>query len=200
MDGIVWATSAMAAAQTRLDIATANLANVSTDGFHKAVARGKLTASGVDIEAVTSSEPGALRRTGRAHDLAIVGSGSFVVRDARGLVAKTRDGHFERDRSGILRDDAGRALLGSRGPICMMHGAAIERDGRVMLGGRDVNRIVIGNGATIESGFLETADTNAIDEMVAVLESQRAFEGAEKVVSAIDATRQKTDNDVARVQ
>ena len=49
MDGIAWAASAMVAARTRLEIATENLANVSSDGFRRIAARGFLTALGVAI-------------------------------------------------------------------------------------------------------------------------------------------------------
>lgn len=49
MDGIAWATSAMVAARTRLEIATENLANVSSDGFRRILARGSLTPDGVAI-------------------------------------------------------------------------------------------------------------------------------------------------------
>ena len=49
MDGIAWAASAMVAARTRLEIATENLANVSTEGFRRILARGALTPGGVAI-------------------------------------------------------------------------------------------------------------------------------------------------------
>ena len=41
---------------------------------------------------------------------------------------------------------------------------------------------------------------NPIGETLAILTAQRAFETAEKTLSAIDAARQKAANDVARVQ
>ena len=49
VDGIAWAESAMVAARTRLEIATENLANVSTAGFRPIAARGSLSAVGVTI-------------------------------------------------------------------------------------------------------------------------------------------------------
>jgi flagellar basal body rod protein FlgG len=49
MDGTAWATSAMVAARTRLEIATENLANVSTQGFRRIAAHGFLTALGVVV-------------------------------------------------------------------------------------------------------------------------------------------------------
>jgi flagellar basal body rod protein FlgG len=49
MDGIAWAASAMVAARTRLEIATENLANVSTADFRPLAAHGTMTAAGVQI-------------------------------------------------------------------------------------------------------------------------------------------------------
>jgi hypothetical protein len=66
MDGIAWACSAMTAARARLEIATQNLANVSTGGFQRIEARGFLTSVGIAITRHTSSQGGALRNTGRA--------------------------------------------------------------------------------------------------------------------------------------
>ncbi|HTZ54229.1 MAG TPA: flagellar basal body rod C-terminal domain-containing protein [Candidatus Acidoferrum sp.] len=162
----------MVAARTRLDIATENLANVSSDGFHAALARGRLTAAGVEIARVATRDHGALRHTGRPYDFAIVGDGAFAVRAADGRVSATRNGAFERDRDGLLRDTQGRELVGT----------------------------TLGPGATVRTGYLETSNVNAIDEMVDVLTSQRSFESAEKVVSAIDGVREKNANDVARVK
>ena len=200
MDGIAWASSAMVAARTRLEIATGNLANVSTDGFAKAVARGVLTPSGVEIETRTSMENGSLRHTGQPYDLAIVGDGSFRIRDAHGAVSATRDGRFQPDRNGALRDVQGRVLLGSNGPVRVSGDATIDERGRVWAAGLQVDRIPIARDATLRSGFIETANVDAVGEMVTVLAAQRSFESAEKVVAAIDGTRQKAANDVARLK
>lgn len=190
----------MVAARTRLQIATGNLANVSTDGFRKVVAAGSLGPSGVEISRISSSEHGPLRHTGRPFDLAIVGDGSFHVQGRDGRIAFTRDGSFSRDRDGMLRDSQDRALLGSHGALRMPDGATVDERGRVMLGGNQVDRIPVGSAAAVRSGFIECADVNAIGEMVTVLAAQRSFESAEKVVAAIDGTRQKSANDVARIK
>lgn len=200
MDGIAWASSAMVAARTRLEIATGNLANVSTDGFRKVVAKGSLTSRGVEIDRAASRDAGALRHTGRALDFAIVGDGCFRVRSSGGVISETRAGNFSCDREGVLRDSEGRALLGSRGPVHLPEGASIDDRGRVMRSGYQIDRIPLAAGASMRSGFLECADVDAVGEMVTVLAAQRSFESAEKVVAAIDGTRQKSANDVARVK
>lgn len=200
MDGIDWAAGAMLAARTRLDVATDNLANVSTDGFHRILAQGRLTGRGVEIARVTPDERGAYRKTGRPYDLAIVGEGFFHVRSSDGRMQATRDGAFERDRFGTLRDAQGRALLGRHGVLRVPPGAVIDERGCVVSDGVVVDRILGTGEATVRTGFLETSNVSAIDEMVAVLNAQRSFESAEKVVAAIDGVRQKSSNDVGRVK
>jgi flagellar basal-body rod protein FlgF len=200
MDGIAWASSAMAAARTRLDIATDNLANVSTNGFARSQGRGFLTATGVVIERVRSRRHGALRRTGRDSDLAIVGSGAFLVRDEHGAVLRTRDGAFTRERDGTLRDPLGRRLLGSHGILHVPQDARIDERGNVIAGGREIDRLELPAGSSVRAGFLESSGADVITEMVDVLAASRSFESAEKVVSAIDDVRKKSATDVALVK
>jgi flagellar basal-body rod protein FlgG len=189
MDGIAWASSAMVAARARLDVATGNLANVSTDGFRGAVARGVLSNDGVRIERGVLQTHGALRHTGRPFDLAIVGDGAFRVRSNDATVVETRAGAFTRDRDGYLRNDAGAFLLGTHGPVRVAQGAHI-----------DASALGLPRESIVRSGFLESANIDAIGEMLHVMEAQRSFETAQKVVTAIDSTRQKSANDVARIK
>ncbi|MBV9233124.1 MAG: hypothetical protein JO030_03710 [Candidatus Eremiobacteraeota bacterium] len=181
MDGIAWAASAMVAARTRLEIATDNLANCSTDGFRRVVARGFLSATGVSIARVQSNEHGALRATGRDLDLAIVGDGAFRVRDAAGHVHETRCGAFVRGADGTLRDHAGRTLLGAHGALRIGDGERI-----------DAAALGLPRQCRLQSGFLETAGVDAIAQMIDVLSAERSFESAQKAVAAIDASRQKS--------
>jgi flagellar basal-body rod protein FlgF len=199
MDGIAWAGSAMVAARTRLQIASENLANVSSDGFRRMVARGALRANGVAIAREPAASHGALRKTGRDFDLAIVGEGGFRVRDAAGTVASTRDGAFTRDKNGTLRDDSGRVLLGASGLLRVPDGATIGVNGEVRVNGRTIDRLPLPVGSSVHPGFVESANVDAIAEMVDVLAAERSFESAEKVVAAIDGTRQKSA-DAARIR
>lgn len=200
MDGIALMATAMDAAKSRLDVSAANLANVSTDGFHKRLARVALTVRGLVASSSVDASQGVLRHTGRALDLAIVGSGSFVVRDeVRGLM-ETRTGSFERDAAGHLVDEAGRALMGLHGPVLAGSGATVDARGEVRDAGAVVGRIRLKPGTTVQSGFLEGANVDAVREMVNVLEAQRAFETAQKTLGAIDDSRQKNVNDVVRVK
>ena len=200
MDGIGWAASAMNAARTRLDVAAENLANGSTDGFRKSDVRGFLRATGVVMQRLRSSAQGPLRRTGRPYDLAIVGSGTFRLRDARGHVIATRNGAFTRDRFSRLVDDAGRVLLGTRGPLCVPDGATIDESGTVSRNGVVLNRIALPNGSGVRTGFLEASNVDAIGEMIDVLTAQRSFETAQQVLSSIDQTRERANTQVAQLK
>jgi flagellar basal-body rod protein FlgG len=188
MDGIELMAGAMHAAQARLDVSAANLANVSSAGFQRRVAHATLGARGLSVSTTPVREQGPLEHTGRALDLAAVG-GTFYVRDAGGAALAERSASFSLDRAGRVVDERGRVLLGRDGP------ARAGADGTL-----DAQSLRITPGATVESGFLERSNVDAIHEMVDVLSAQRAFETAQKTLSAIDETRAKDVNDVARVK
>ena len=183
MDGISWTASAMRAARARLEIAAQNLANASSDGFRKAVARVAITAQGLTARRVTSDEQGALRHTGRALDLAIAGEGAFMVAGK-----PTRNGAFVRDAHGYLANDRGQRVQGVHGFV------------RVASDGKLLDAIPLPYRSQLVSGALESANVNSFGEMVDVLDAQRAFETAQKALGAIDETRAKAVNEVARLR
>ena len=200
MDAIAWATSAMIAARERVTVAAGNLANVSTSAFQRRVATGSLGERGVVLRTSIGEQRGALQRTGRPLDLAIVGAGAFQVMDANGHLVSTRGGSFERTPEGKLVDMQGRVLFGTCGAVILPEGASIEADGNVRSGGAIHNHLALPAGSRVQTGFIETSAVNAIDEMVAMLAAQRSYESAQKVVTAIDGVRQKSSSDVARLK
>jgi flagellar basal-body rod protein FlgG len=190
----------MTAARSRLDVAAANLANGSTDGFRKTTLSGFLDGSGVRLERSVDPAQGALRRTGRSFDLAIAGRGAFHVRGPDGRVFATRNGAFARDRFDRLVDAAGRILLGTHGAVCVSDGATIDASGAVRRNGMVLNRIAIPAESSVRSGFLESSNVDAIGEMIDVMTAQRSFETAQKVLSAIDQTRERASSQVAEIK
>jgi flagellar basal-body rod protein FlgG len=74
----------------------------------------------------------------------------------------------------------------------------IEPDGTWRDGGRIVARLALPAGTTVRSGFLEGSNVNAIGEMIDVIDAQRAFETAQKTLSALDEARSKAANEVGR--
>ena len=202
MDGIAWAGSAMIAARTRLEIATENLANVSTDGFARIAARGALGARGVSVaRAADPAARGALRPTGRDLDLAIVGPGAFAVQTPDGRCVRSRTGSFTRERDGTLSDAFGRRLMAGARPVLLPDGARIDERGCIVdAAGTIVTRLPLPAGSSVRSGFLEGASVDAVHEMIDVLSAERSFESAQKIVTSIDKTREKAATDVARVK
>jgi flagellar basal-body rod protein FlgF len=195
MDGMDWMASAMRAAQTQLETATHNLANVASDGFRRVRSSLALTPRGLVAHESQDSAQGGIRQTGRALDLALIGPGTFRV----GNVA-TRDGAFVRDRDGYLADRQGRRVAGIGGPIRLADDAVITPDGVIRNGAQIAGRLPLPAGTTVRSGALESSSVDAIGETLAVLTAQRAFETAQKTLVAIDQTRDKAVNDVARLK
>ncbi len=187
--------SAMHAARAQLETATQNLANVSSDGFRRSTAHLRLGATGLVVSRTTTFEQGAIRPTGRALDLALLGPGSFRVGGS-----PTRNGAFSADRDGWLSDDRGRHVIGTRGPIAIGPRTTIAADGDVRVGGRSVNRIPLPAGTRLHVGALEASNVDAIGETLEILTAQRAFETAQKVLVALDTTREKAVNDVGRLK
>jgi flagellar basal-body rod protein FlgG len=190
-----WMASAMQAARAQLETATHNVANVSSDGYRRATARLELTSHGLVATEAHTFEQGAIRHTGRPLDFALLGPGEF-----RAAGAPTRNGAFVTDRAGFLTDDRGRRIAGLRGPIAFDAHTTVESDGAVRSNGRIVNRFALPAGTRLQSGALETSNVDAIGETLEILNAQRAFETAQKVLVAIDDTRQKAVNDVVRLK
>ncbi len=203
LTGIQWMASAMLSAKAKLEIATDNLANASTDGFHKHLARTVASRRGLTTVAVASPEKGPARFTGRTLDLALIGAGSFFVAPDRNpqLRVATRAGAFTSDCDGYLVDAHGRTLLGKNGFVRLPPGApAIEADGTWRASGRAVAQLTLPSGTTVRSGFLESSNVNSIGEMIGVIDAQRAFETAQKTLVAIDETRSKAANGMGKIQ
>jgi flagellar basal-body rod protein FlgF len=200
MDGIGWALSAMSAARTRLDVAAQNVANGSTDGFRKTNLRGFLGATGVQLQRTTDAAQGALRPTRRDFDFAIVGQGAFRLRDHEGHLHHTRTGSFVRDNFSRLVDRQGRVLIGARGPVCVPDRATVDAGGSIVRDGVILNRIPLPFGSTVRSGFLESSNVDVISQMIDLLTAQRSFEAAQKVLSAIDRTRERSSTQVAELK
>jgi flagellar basal body rod protein FlgG len=200
MDGIDLMADAMRAAQVRLNVSASNLANVSSDGFKRSASRTLLSEAGLTTSVHLDASPGPLRRTGRPLDVSIAGAGSFFVAGAAGKPEAIRSASLVRTADGTLRDGRGRAVIGEQGVLHVPPGSTVDQDGVVRCAGSPAGRLRLTPSASVAAGFLETANVNAIREMVDVLSSQRAFETAEQTLSALDGARSKAVNDVARVK
>ena len=120
------------AAYRSMDVIANNLANLSTPGYKREGVqfeevlqqmkpaegqRGTQTLSFVKDAGVTRDlSGGRLESTGAPFDLALNGSGYFVVQTAQGE-RYTRNGHFTLNADGIVVTESGDPVLGDGGPI-----------------------------------------------------------------------------------
>lgn len=163
------------------------------------------------LHANSDFDGGALADTGRPLDFAIIGSGFFAVQDpATGEIAYTRDGSFTKSHSlradgsdvWYLSDGDGRFVMGTDGnpveiteeqenlPIAVFD--FINKDGMYHIG---ANRFspVDKNGPpmqvespTIYQGMLEASNADLAYEMTKVIEAQRSFSYALRMVQTSD--------------
>jgi flagellar basal-body rod protein FlgF len=111
-----------------------NLANLQTPGFREllstfravpvAGARADSRAFVVDSTPGVNAAPGTLVQTGNDLDLAINGSGFFVVQRPDGSQAYTRMGKFSLDASGWLVGAQGHPVMGENGAIQLPVGSS----------------------------------------------------------------------------
>ena len=117
------AVSGMNAQANRLGTVSDNIANSSTTGYKEATTSfsslvlpqgsGNYNSGGVETTIQYAiSQQGNISYTTSTNDLAIQGSGFFVVSDAAGTPYMTRAGNFAPDSSGNLVNSAGFTLMG----------------------------------------------------------------------------------------
>ena len=221
--GLYIAASGMLAEQVRQDLIAHDLANVSTPGYKAdrvaTQSFGELllndTRSGEAVgglglgarieQQTTDASPGPLRTTDEPLDFAVEGAGFFAVR-TRGGIRYTRDGQFAVSARGTLVTAAGDDVLGPNGrPVRAAKGARIDPRaiGVVALTGvrRESGNLYAGTPAggpagTVRAGALEGSAVDAVETVVDMLGSLRAFEAGQRVITTIDSTLAKAANQV----
>ncbi|MBI5017389.1 MAG: flagellar hook-basal body protein [Deltaproteobacteria bacterium] len=155
---------------------------------------------------------GSLRPTGVALDFALEGDGYFEVRTAGGP-AYTRNGHFRVTPDGSLTDARGNLVLGETGPLKVASAdtIAVSEDGTVSADGKRVDRLSLRKfsntdelrssgaglffpaaGTVAESATprvaqqtLEDSNVSTMAEMGHMIETLRAFESYQKVITTV---------------
>jgi flagellar basal-body rod protein FlgG len=219
-----------------------NLANVSTPGYKKDMvftqeltrAQAKTKPSQTDwqtpmIDQVyTQFTQGSLDKTGNNLDLAIEGTGFFVVEADDGTNFLTRSGNFVVDGSGYIADAEGNHLLSEGGPINVAEGeVSVSESGQVEVDREAVSTIrvvdvedtsqlrktgksgfVLPEGINpipavrfaIRQGYLETSNVDIIKEMVDMIISYRNYESDANSLKIQDETLEKLINNVGRIR
>ena len=120
------------------ELITHNIANADTSGFKRRTnaftaaleaqqdrANGE-TSGLVDLHESLDFTPGPFQKTDNPLDLALNGSGFFVIEDTN-QVLYTRAGDFNTNRNGQLVDSQGRLVAGTTGPITIPPGTELAR-------------------------------------------------------------------------
>ena len=175
MRSLSTAATGMEAQQTRLDVTSNNIANVSTNGFKKqraefadlmyqqtrapgaGAAGGGTTPIGLQVGLgvrVAGTQQmhseGDLKQTGNPLDVAIQGNGFFQITQPSGGVAYTRDGALKLDPEGRLVTTDGMPLVGDITIPPDATNVTIGSDGRVSV-------TVPGSPTPVDAGQIELA-------------------------------------------
>jgi flagellar basal-body rod protein FlgF len=214
-----------------------NIANADSVAYRRQIPVARMTFSEVADENATATQAvhteisvdphlGELKSTGEPMNLAIEGSGFFVVSTANGE-AFTRRGDLRLDSEGTLVNSAGQPLLGESGPINVTKGAfVVDPDGTVHSGAdtQDKIRIVqladnaalIANGdgsygvsgemqpaelsaSRVRQGFLESSNVQPVTEMLQLMETMRSFETAQRFARGYDDMMDKAITQLGKV-
>ena len=152
---------------------------------------------------------GGLNNTQRSLDYAITDPRNFFAVETNGQIKFTRDGSFhlsvENDGKYLVTSDGGYVLDGQGNRIKVNNENETQNIGVFTFGNtdglvRDGNNYFTANDRTglanpvpnaeIKKGYLESSSVNIADEMVSVIELQKAFQFNSKIVQVSDEIMQ----------
>lgn len=221
-----------------------NLANAQVTGYRRQIPVSSVSETfatlaaeaGVDMQGAEATAPathirtdmsaGSMRSTGRALDVALEGSGFFVLQAADGT-RLTRKGDLQVSADGLLTAADGAPVLGERGVIDIGTGVpVIDADGTVRVDGQELDRLQVvqvtdeaalqylGNGlftvadgavvvvqeqASLRQGFLEESNVSPVGEMVRMMETMRHFESAQRFARGYDQLMERAISELGKV-
>lgn len=174
---------------------------------------GTVSRMAVADERITDYSEGGLRETGSALDVAINGKGFFAIQTNNGVVY-TRNGSFNLDDQGYLVLQGMGRVLGANGPIRLTTDkVGIDADGNVTTsdGLQNFGRIRVVDFAdydqltkitggvfratgqpqevqapAITQRYVEGSNVSMVDEMTAMMSSQRALQSSAQVLRMYD--------------
>lgn len=177
---------------------------------------GSLALANVFSESHMDTHPGVVRVTENPLDLLIKGDGFFSVQDGAGNTFYTREGDFQLSAEGVIVTHDGMPLQGDGGEIAVGNAQKlhISETGQVFADGEPIGNIPLfifdnptylrqvgknllavsdDSGAPqgvesvrLLSGALEMSNVSVVEEMVRMIEAQRAYEGASKALMTHD--------------
>jgi flagellar basal-body rod protein FlgG len=177
---------------------------------------GGMALGSIYSESNMDTRPGAVRTTDAPFDAAIDGPGFFSVQDDQGNTYYTRQGNFLVGQNGTLVTLDGMTIQGDGGPIAVEDAATAQilSNGQVLADGEVVGQIALftfenptylqqvgknnvsanensGDPAPVADvrlvpGAVEMSNVSVVEEMVRMIEAQRAYEGASKALMTHD--------------
>ncbi len=213
----------IAQATQRVELAAQNMANMTTAGYksHRqfqslvdsgqsgfAIAHGSSRTDDMSVDFTA----GKLQHTGNPFDLAISGTGFFVVRTDDGLLY-TRAGQFDRDAEGRLISPDGGVLQSTAGDVRVESGdVSILADGTFLQNGQPIGQLAIADfddprvlrpvgaglfsapsgaardvaGPQVHQGMLEASNVTTANEMISMMAGLRSAEAGQRVVQVYD--------------
>jgi flagellar basal-body rod protein FlgG len=193
-----------------MEVIAHNLANTQTPGYKKDGAR---FSDFVSMSTYTQMDQGPVHSTGNPLDVALEGEGFLQVQGPNGAVY-TRAGNLTLNSENILVTQSGLPVMGQGGPIQLQDSTIrIERNGQIFdRNNNPVDTLAIvkfskdtvlekvgsncfrpmgGNaesqaaeGCTIQQGAIEDSNLTAVEEMVRMISTMRAFEAYQKVMQS----------------
>jgi flagellar basal body rod protein FlgG len=173
-------------------------------------------------ESFTVHEPGGFHFTGNTFDVAIAGDGFFVINTPEGP-RYTRNGAFTVNQEGELQTMSGMSVSGGGGRIVIPPDAAtvtIGQDGSIFANGSVVGQLQLvrfadprqleragttlfaappgvqpeSGDVTVEQGYRELSNVNAVQAMVAMIAGMRQYEACDRTLRALsDAIAHNTN-------
>lgn len=205
---------AMNADLINLKMISHNLANTHTSGFKRMVGVADQQfntnqSAQSSIKQQIDWTTGSMQATHNSNDLAINGSGYFVV-DKNGTQLVTRKGQTQIDGQGVLRLVTGEKLLGQSGEIALdPMPFEVDQVGNIYQEGQIKDKIQLvkvnpdqlqhhndglykalsmaslaDDERQIQQGFLESANVNSMTEMVGLMQLSRHFESMAEVAKS----------------
>jgi flagellar basal-body rod protein FlgF len=216
-NGMTSAASALRYWERRQEVVSNNLANVNTEGFRGERVFARLIDGALpEIQAATDQRAGSLRPTGGTLDLALEGSGYFVVKTADGEQL-TRGGAFRFNTAGQITDTDGNLLLAENGAVKPQPGKLeIRKDGVVLVEGTEIAKLriesvppttrlqhaggsrylsdtsrqpVATTARAVRQGFVEESNVNSVESLVDMIAVQRAYASIQKAITTLDGVR-----------
>jgi flagellar basal-body rod protein FlgF len=233
--GYYAACTALVSRTQALDTIANNLANVSTVGYraqHNVFSsvlaaagdtQGSALSQAINSYGILSGttldfSQGALQKTGNQLDVALQGSGFFVVETANGPMY-TRNGSFQVSSKGQLVTSSGDAVMGDKGVISLLPGpVSISADGTISSNGAvegklkvvdfpaDTQLTSVGDNyysapaktataatnVQVQQGTLESSNVNPVSSMVELISAQRSTEMMQRALSMFNSEIDKT--------